>query len=394
MTAPSRFLIATWDGGGNTPPAFNLGSRLARRGHRVRMLGWESMAARAAEAGIEFAKYPSERPWPAGLSHEGGWVDYIEPMLFGAGAKKDILSQAAAFGPDALVLDCMLGAGFAAARELRLPAAVLVHVLYSPFAHAWGDEVMHTSVSGLLAEADSVLALVPPGFDEPSALPANTRYVGPITRPAPGRLAPSDLYLLTRPGDPWVLLSLSTTLQGQSQALPAMLAALASLPVRVLLTLGGVIPADSVDAPPNVTVRDYVPHDMVLPHIAVLMTHGGLSSITASLAAGVPMVCIPQGREQLINAARLAATGAGRVLAAGAPAAEIRAAVDAALRDGPARAAARRFAAAIAALGAGESATDEVEQLVRPLVARGISRKPAVRRYTEFESHLLRPAQR
>src|SRR5258708_14087026 len=113
--------------------------------------------------------------------------------------------------------------------------------------------------------------------------------------------------------------------------------------------------------------------------MGVLITHGGMSSITASLAAGVPMVCIPQGREQPINAARLAATGAGRVLAPDAPAAEIRAAVDAALRDGQARAAARRFAAATPALGAGESATDAVEKLVRPLGARGISRKPAVR---------------
>ena len=47
-----RFLIASWDGGGNTPPAFNLGSRLVRRGHHVRMLGWEPMAARASAAGL------------------------------------------------------------------------------------------------------------------------------------------------------------------------------------------------------------------------------------------------------------------------------------------------------------------------------------------------------
>src|SRR5205814_641568 len=119
MTPPSRFLIATWDGGGNTPAAFNLGSRLARRGHRVRMLGWRSMAARAAEAGIEFLPYRSERPWPAGLSHEDGWLEYIEPMLFGSASKADIFAAAAAFDPDALVLDCMLAAGFSAARELR-----------------------------------------------------------------------------------------------------------------------------------------------------------------------------------------------------------------------------------------------------------------------------------
>lgn len=387
MTTPTRFLIATWDGGGNTPPAFNLGSRLARRGHRVRMLGWNSMAGRAADAGIEFGPYRSERPWPAGLSHEDGWLDYIEPLLFGAAARGDILAEAAAFGPDVLVLDCMLGAGFAAARELGLPTAVLVHVLYSPFVHAWGDDVMHERVAGLLAETDRVLALVPPGFDEPGELPANTRYVGPIARPAPGRLGSSELELLTRPGDPWVLLSLGTTLQRQTDALPAMLAAVASLPVRVLLTLGGVVPVNAVAAPPNVTVRAYVPHDLVLPYMGAVITHAGMSSITASLAAGVPLVCIPQGREQPINAARVAASGAGHVIAPEATAAEIADAIGAALNDEPARAAARGFAVTIAALGAGESATGEVEQLGRPAGRAGLQRGEPEASRSPFQTH-------
>jgi MGT family glycosyltransferase len=166
---------------------------------------------------------------------------------------------------------------------------------------------------------------------------------------------------------------LSTTLQRQTEALPAMLTALAGLPVRVLLTLGGVVPIDAVAAPPNVTVRDFVAHDLVLPHMDLVITHAGMSTITASLAAGVPLVCIPQGREQPINAARVAATGAGRVVAADAPVDEIAAAVKAALRDEPARMAARRFAAAIAALGAGESAADAVEQLGRAILAQRTS---------------------
>lgn len=59
--------------------------------------------------------------------------------------------------------------------------------------------------------------------------------------------------------------SSSTTLQGQATTLPMLLAALELLPVRVLLTLGGVVPTDSVVAPPNTTVRGYVPHDLALP---------------------------------------------------------------------------------------------------------------------------------
>ncbi len=369
MSLPARFLIATWDGGGNTIPGFNLGSRLARRGHRVRMLGWSSMAGHAATAGIEFTAYRSVPPWPDGLTQDDGW-ERLARLLHGPATRDDILAEAAAFAPDVLVIDCMLGAGFDAARQLRLPSAVLVHVLYQPFVGAWGDQVMDASVAGLLAEADRVLALVPPGFDEPGQLPANTSYTGPISRPvpqrSPGEPSAPDLGLLASPGDPWVLLSLSTTRQGQAQALPRMLAATASLPVRVLLTLGGAVPADAVDAPPNVTVCDFVPHERVLPHMAAVISHGGLSTIMASLTAGIPILCIPQGREQPINAARVAACGCGRVAPPASTASEIAAAIDGLLRGEAPRAAARRFAATIAALGAGERAADEVESLVSP----------------------------
>ncbi|MFN2462806.1 MAG: glycosyltransferase [Candidatus Dormibacteria bacterium] len=373
MTAPARVLIATWDGGGNTPPAFHLGARLARRGQRVRMLGWRSMANRAEKAGIEFAPFPSEKPLPTGLTQDEGWSEYVDPMLHGLSTKQDILAEATTFRPDVMVLDCMLGAGFAAARELEVPTAVLVHVLYSPFVHLWGDGVMHTSVAGLLAEASRVLALAPPGFDEPSDLPANTSYTGPITNPAPGRLPSTAFELLRAPGDPWVLISLGTTMQRQVTALPHLLTAVAEVPVRVLLTLGGVLPVGAVSAPPNVTVRGHVPHELVLPHVGLVITHGGMSTITTSLAAGVPLVCVPQGREQPINAGRVEAVGAGRVVGPEATAPEIAAAVSAVLHDQQARAVARSFGAAISALGAGESASEDVEQLAGPRRSPGPS---------------------
>jgi len=369
VRAPRRFLIATWEGGGNTFPAYHLGSRLVRRGHCVRMLGWPSMAARAAAAGIEFTAYPSVPPWPAGLRQDDAWEDRMVPLLHGTATRDDILAAAGTFSPDVLVTDCMLGAGFDAAQKLRLPAAALVHVLYAPFVRDWGGQVMPAAVAGLLAGVQRVLVLAPPGLDEPADIPANTAIVGPITRPGPG--APTDsggwdvLARLGEPGRPWVLLSLSTTEQGQAAALPAMLSAVGRLPVRVLLTLGGAVRAAAVSAPPNVTVRDFVPHELVLPHMSAAVSHGGLSSITTSLAAGVPLVCVPRGREQPLNAARVAACGAGRVVAPGASAAELAACIAAVLADGAARTAARRFAAAIAALGAGQVATDEVEQLAR-----------------------------
>ena len=366
MSGSGRFLIVSWDGGGNAPPALNLGARLVRQGHQVRLLGWESMASRAAAAGVGFATYPSVPSWPPELAFEDALEERLLPALLGPGTRDDILTEAEDFAPDVVVVDCMMGAGLEASHTLGSPSAVLVHLPYSAFMFEWGDEAARAEKARIFGEADAVLALVPPGFDTPCPVPANTRYVGPITDPNPGQpLDPGDAGLLAEPGDPWVLLSLSTTHQGQAAVLPRMLDAVAALPVRVLLTLGGARPASAVDPPPNVTVRGFVRHDLVLPHMAAVISHGGLSTITAALTAGVPLVCIPQGRDQPDNAERVAASGAGRVVSPGASPAEIATALKELLADPAALRAARHFAGVIARLGGGDAATREVARLAR-----------------------------
>lgn len=364
MSDPRRFLIASWDGGGNTPAAYNLGTRLVQLGHEVRLMGWDTMAPRAAAAGVKFGTYPSVSHWPDGLAQDDAIDELLKPALLGRATRDDIIAEAKDFLPDAMVVDCMLGAGFDAARMLGLPAAVLVHVLYSPFRYQWASSIMERDMAPILDGAAATLALVPPGFDAPCLLPANTTYVGPITAPHNGEhLDSGDAALLAMPGDPWVLLSLSSTLQRQDVALPAILDAVATLPVRVLLTLGGVLPTSAIDAPANVKVRGFLPHHLVLPEMSAVICHGGLSTITGALAAGVPLVCIPQGREQPINAERVAATGVGRVLATDAPAAEIGATVMELLGDAVARREALRFAGVIAQLGGGDVATRRVVSL-------------------------------
>jgi UDP:flavonoid glycosyltransferase YjiC (YdhE family) len=372
LTEPGRFLIVSWDGGGNTPSALNLGSRLVGEGHQVRLLGWESMAARAASAGVEFATYPSVPSWPRGVDLETKWDELVVPALLGPATRDDVLAEAERFAPDVVVVDCMMAAGLDAARLLGLPTAVLLHLLYSFYVESWGVREAQTRKAIGLSGSDLVLALVPPGFDTPCSLPSNLTFVGPITAPPPaGSLNPRDADLLVASGDPWALLSLSTTLQGQAAALPRMLDAVAALPIRVLLTLGGVLSPDAVDAPPNVTVRGFVPHDLVLPHMRAVISHGGLSTITAALAAGVPLVCIPQGRDQSANAARVVASGVGRVVAPDAPPTDIASAVEGLLADDDARRAVGRLAASIAGLGAGAEATRQVVGLLPRGLERG-----------------------
>jgi UDP:flavonoid glycosyltransferase YjiC (YdhE family) len=354
----ARVLIVTWGGGGNVPPALNLGVRLARRGHEVRILGWSSTARPALDAGLEFSSLSTPQV-PPGRTLDDVWDELVDPKLHGDATVEEILTVARSFGADLLVIDAMMGAAFKAAARLGVPTAALVHMRYAPFVNIWGDGLMHASTLGLLASADLVLALTAPAFDDlPDALPANTTFVGPILAPVdaiasaspelPSPELPSPELLLPEllePGPPWVLVSLSTTAQHQQEALPAILEGVGALPIRVLLTLGGVLPVESVMVPDNVTVRSFVPHDRVLPHMSAVLCHGGLSTVTASLAHGVPLVCIPQGRDQPGNAERVRACGVGEALSPDAGAAEIADALGRVLNDGGFRAAARRFAA-------------------------------------------------
>ncbi len=280
-------------------------------------------------------------------------------MLHGPAVTADILSLADR--PDVVVFDCMMTAAHAAARQLGVPRAALVHVMYGPFVHEWGDGVLHTDVAGMLADVDQVLVSTPYGLDTATVLPDNTSYVGAITAPDVKPPESFDLDALNEPGDPWVLLSLSTTLQKQDQALPAILDALAALPVRVLLTHGGVRAAEAIPLPVNVTARSYVPHESVLAHMRLVICHGGLSTVTTALAHGVPLVCIPQGREQPINAAQVQACGAGHAVPAEATVTELREAVQSTLADRRVHARAAQFANP----NAGVLAVTLVEQLAR-----------------------------
>jgi UDP:flavonoid glycosyltransferase YjiC (YdhE family) len=367
MTRAGRFLIVSWDGGGNVPPALNLGARLVHLGHRVRLLGWESMKSRAVGAGLEFTTYPSVPPWPSGVTLQQAWKERVIPALLGPGTRDDIRTEIDNFSPDVVVVDCMIGAGLEVADTLDLPRAVLIHVLYSTFTDTWGSRATRAKNAGYLDQAGQVLVLVPAGFDVTYRLPPNTSNVGPIADPDPGPPLSTRLTeLLAEPGKPWVLLSIGTILQDQAMTLPRILEAVAQLPIRALLNLGGVLQPGAINTPPNVTVCGYIPHDLLMPHMAAVVSYGGLSTITAALAAGVPLVCMPQSHDQPLNAKRVVASGVGRAVDKNAAPAEIAAAIEGVLTDPAMLNKTNHFANVIAALGRGDVAARRVAGLIGP----------------------------
>lgn len=105
------------------------------------------------------------------------------------------------------------------------------------------------------------------------------------------------------------------------------------------------------------------PHAEVLRHAAAVVTHAGHGTIIKSMAAGVPVVALPMGRDQPDNAVRAAAAGAGVVLKPKAKVAAIRAAVSDVLATPSYATAARRLATAMAAESTHDRALAELEAL-------------------------------
>ncbi|HEY5077913.1 MAG TPA: nucleotide disphospho-sugar-binding domain-containing protein, partial [Acidimicrobiia bacterium] len=142
--------------------------------------------------------------------------------------------------------------------------------------------------------------------------------------------------------------------------------ALASMPVRTLVTLGpGLEPAD-IDAPRGAVVRRWVPHASVLPHAKLVITHAGHSSVMYAIADAdaVPMICLPTGRDQLVNARRVADCGLGVALEPAATVEQIRAAVADVLAGSVSRSAVEQMARSLHRLCTSELAVNEVEALM------------------------------
>lgn len=104
------------------------------------------------------------------------------------------------------------------------------------------------------------------------------------------------------------------------------------------------------------------PHSEVLRHASAVVTHAGHGTVIKSLAAGVPVVALPLGRDQLDNAARVVARGAGLRLKPSAKPEAIAAAVRRLLHEPRHREGAGRMAERLRAEARRDDAADDLEE--------------------------------
>ncbi|GAA2720420.1 nucleotide disphospho-sugar-binding domain-containing protein [Cellulomonas aerilata] len=421
----AQLLMAVVDGGGTVPPAMGVAAELGRRGHRVRVLGDPTVEASARAAGCEFLPWttaPSfatlaEQTAALGAAEHGSPRARMRVVTRFAGGPAirafadDVLAATRAQPTDGVLVEAMLPGLVIGAEASGLPAAGLMANLYvpptrglPPMSTGWSPgrtpvgRLRDTAVLGaarlatrgaarplnriraeyglapvpdVFAQLDRlsrVLVMSSAAFDFPATLPPNVRYVGPQTDD-PDWAGGQDW----RPdGDgPLVLVGMSSVYQRQAGVLRTVAQALGSLPVRGVITTGRAVAPDEVPAAADIRVVRSAPHREVLREASVVVTHAGHGTVLKSLAAGVPVVCLPMGRDQRANAARVVRLGAGVRVSPRASADRVAAAVRQVLADPSFASAAARTAQVLASEAATHpSAADEVEAMIGVTPAR------------------------
>jgi MGT family glycosyltransferase len=361
-------LLVTWEGGGNVAPLLVLACELAGRGHDVRVLG---------PPGAVEERYRREGVAYRASDSAARWTPEAQRSLAG-----EVAAEVHRVPTDVAVVDYMQPAALCGAEAAAVPVVAFVHTLYarqavtdhSPIHMAADAPGINELRSGLglppverlpdlLDRAALVLVTTLEALDRADGpVPANVRYVGPLVE------APGDDAGWVPPGaggdGPLVLVSMGTTPMDEATVLERVLDALDGAPVRVLVTLGPHLDGAELRVPANATLSGYRRHAALLPHAGLSVNHAGLGTIGAALAGGVPMVCLPLGRDQPANAEAAAAVGAARVLPPDAEPAVLRAAVLVTLADDHCRRAAARLAEEIRALDGPTRAAEAVESLL------------------------------
>ena len=413
-----NFLFTAWEGGGNVPPTMEAVRRLLARGHDVRVLADDSMRREVEMAGAAFIAWrrAPNRPDLTNASillrdyeaeGPGGDLIYLlDHFAIGRAADyaADTIDELRRVPADAVVssellFGPMIAAEATGTRLVLLGANLCLPILVpggpkmgpgmmppvTPEEHAqadgirnWVADVMARQLPALNAArasvglapmtratdqaaiADRILLAVSRAFDFPGGnLPPAARYVGPLLE------QPYWVGTWTSPWSesdkrPLVLMAFSTTFQDQASVVQAVLDAVAPLAVRVLATLGPALEHIPLRLPANARTVVAAPHDIVMREAALVVTHAGHGTVMRALAHGLPMLCLPMGRDQDDNAVRVVARGAGLRLPRESKPTAIAAAITW-LLDDPA------FAAAAACLGRAIAASEPENALVDAL---------------------------
>src|SRR5258708_13021315 len=302
------FAFVTWEGGGNVGPAIGIAQELAARGHSCRFVGCEREREPIEGQGFAFRQLARGGTFDRhGLTREQLLAGLVGRIWACSDHVQDVADAVEAEATDVLVIDCMMDGALAATERLPVVAVALVHSVVAGLIGPADSPTVKARFAGALAvrAAGGVRAV---GGDrgtwdrlptlvttireldaEAGTMGPNVRYVGPIRE----RFEHATWTSPWKADDerPLVVVSFSTTqIWDQRGRIERTLAALAEEPVRVLVS--GPHGLD-IPLPANAVAARFVPHELVLPSAAAMVTHCGHGTIATSLDHGVPVVGLP-----------------------------------------------------------------------------------------------------
>ena len=169
------------------------------------------------------------------------------------------------------------------------------------------------------------------GFEYPrSDLAPTVRFVGPILGPATSAAASSPGFASAELPSWWPELSEDRPVVHVTQGtldnadlgrlLLLTVDALSNDDVLVVATTGGPDPEPlRAGLPDNARLERFIPHDVLLPHVDVMVTNGGYGGVQQALAHGVPLVVAGDSEDKPEVAARVQWSGTGINLHTGRP---------------------------------------------------------------------------
>ena len=214
-----------------------------------------------------------------------------------------------------------------------------------------------------------VVSPFPPSLRDPAhPLPPNTFSIrsGPVGSRA--HRAEARAWRPCSSERPTVYLTLGTVFNTESGDLfERSIRGLCELHIELIVTVGRYVdPARFGPQPDHVHIEHYIPQAELLPVCDLVVNHGGSGSVIGALAHGLPMVVLPMGADQSLNASRCERLGVGVALdATRATPRSIRGAVAGVLDDSAFRVAAEGIRDEIAALPGPEAVVPRLEALSR-----------------------------
>jgi UDP:flavonoid glycosyltransferase YjiC (YdhE family) len=169
---------------------------------------------------------------------------------------------------------------------------------------------------------DAYLQATVAGFEYPRAdLAPSVRFVGPILAPPSQSFERPAWWGELDGGRPVVHVTQGTLDNADlGRLLLRTTRALAHDNLLVVATTGGPDPEPfRQELPANVRLERFIPHDVLLPRVDVMVTNGGYGGVQQALANGVPLVVAGDSEDKPEVAARVQWSGTGINLHTGRP---------------------------------------------------------------------------